>query len=72
MANLSYCRWENTANDLTDCVNSLAEVDNLKEWFDNLSDHERRGFENVLAHASMFVNEILPEMESAGITCGGQ
>jgi hypothetical protein len=29
MANMSYCRFENTSRDLYDCVNALADLDSL-------------------------------------------
>ncbi len=34
MANMSYCRFENTANDLADCVNAVnrGEIDELNEY----------------------------------------
>ena len=34
MGNMSYCRFENTANDLRDCVNAIhnGETDELNEY----------------------------------------
>ena len=34
MANMSYCRFENTANDLQDCLNAInrGETDELNEY----------------------------------------
>jgi hypothetical protein len=31
MSNMSYCRFENTLNDLKDCFNHIDNVDNLSE-----------------------------------------
>ena len=71
MANLSYCRWENTSNDMCDCWNAMAdamaEVENLKEWFEDLNEYEQSGFRNFMYLADQFVSEIIPECESAGI-----
>jgi len=57
MSNMSYCRFENTANDLADCWENWDEVP-----FENLSsDHERRGKrrlkEIILEMAERFVEE---------------
>ena len=39
MSNMSYCRFENTANDLADCRDHWDEVDDAELS----SDHERKG-----------------------------
>lgn len=67
MANMSYCRFENTARDLGDCLDTLAEArDNfttLAEFQENLSsDYERRGFDKLLAFAQELV-ELANSME---------
>jgi hypothetical protein len=31
MANMGYCRFQNTANDLRDCLDALSEIDSLDE-----------------------------------------
>lgn len=41
MANMSYCRFENTAQDLSDCANVMSETLG-DEWFDELSESERK------------------------------
>lgn len=40
MSNMSYCRFQNTANDLADCVENLFDLDkfnlsenNIAEWY---------------------------------------
>lgn len=64
MANMSYCRFENTSKDMQDCWNALAEVDNLKEWFDNLNEYEQRGFRNLMRLSERFTTEIAQECEN--------
>ena len=45
MANMSYCRFENTVRDMKDCLDALEEaggiIEYMEEW--DPSDHERRG-----------------------------
>ena len=57
MGNMSYCRFENTARDLEDCVEA---IDN-KETND-LSDYEVRGLEKILRYAKYIV-ELEEEIE---------
>ena len=48
MSNMSYCRFENTAGDLGDCI------DAIRDWEDeckNLSDYEIRALEDLLMGA---------------------
>ena len=42
MANMSYCRFENTKSDLYDCVNALEE-----DGLNDLSEMEKRSAENM-------------------------
>jgi hypothetical protein len=55
MANMSYCRFENTYRDLNDCVNALGEAldDGLtfKEFLDTLSETEQYYFKRMLTRA---------------------
>lgn len=67
MANMSYCRWENTASDLRDCVDALSEVENIAEWYAGLSEYEQRGFRHIMQQAQFIVNEAMPDVEAAGI-----
>jgi hypothetical protein len=50
MGNMSYCRFENTANDLQDCVYALN--DNEVE---DLSSYEVRGLRDLLYYAKDIV-----------------
>lgn len=63
MANMSYCRWENTSKDMQDCINALAEVDNVPEWFAGLDQYEREGVRRALRLAHFMVEELEQEIE---------
>lgn len=67
MANMSYCRWENTANDLRDCMDELGEVENIAKWYEGLSEYEQRGFRYIMQQAQFIVNEAMVDVEAAGI-----
>jgi len=59
MANMSYCRFQNTANDLRDCVYAIEEG----EYSDGISKSEKRGLEGILELAHQLVNELEYEIE---------
>ena len=50
MANMSYCRFQNTAMDLADCLDALE-----NHWDMDLSTDEVNGLENLLADARELV-----------------
>ena len=57
MPNMSYCRFENTAADLLDCLNAMQEaIDDgytLKEFRERLSsENERNAFDRFLIFAT--------------------
>lgn len=52
MGNMSYCRFENTANDLADCVSAI----NSGEVFDLSSDYEIDGLRKLLVYAQKVVD----------------
>jgi hypothetical protein len=59
MANMSYCRFENTANDLADCLYTLEMIENgeLQEFIDNLSsDRERASYHRLIGLCQGVVN----------------
>lgn len=60
MANMSYCRFENTANDLRDCVYAIEEG----EYNNGISDTEKRGLEEIFELAYQLVNELEYDVES--------
>jgi len=67
MANMSYCRFENTASDLRDCLNELAEaVDegmSLKQFHASLSEDERRALRQMIRLCADFT-EAVEQLES--------
>ena len=52
MGNMSYCRFENTARDLADCVNAI----NNGEIYELSSDYEVDGLRNLLRLAKDVVD----------------
>ena len=59
MANMSYCRFENTARDLRDCVQAIENG----EHTDDLSSYEKDGLEELLdlCEAMFFMKEEIKE-----------
>ena len=51
MGNMSYCRFENTARDLADCLQAI----NNGEIFDLSSDYEVHGLRKILTMAEDIV-----------------
>lgn len=52
MGNMSYCRFENTARDLADCVKAI----NNREIYELSSDYEVDGLKNLLRLAKDVVD----------------
>lgn len=47
MSNMSYCRFENTAADVGDCLDALQECVGVQDLYNNLSStHEKQGFKD--------------------------
>ena len=66
MPNMSYCRFENTAQDLQDCLYALEEGETTE-----LSRFELRGLRNLLRLCEEFIeyeNEIDNIIESYALT----
>ena len=59
MANMSYCRFENTANDLKDCVYAIEEG----EYNNGISNTEKRGLEEIFELAQQLVNQLEYDVE---------
>ena len=59
MANMSYCRFENTARDLRDCVHAIENG----EHTDDLSSYEKDGLESLLSYCETiyFMKEEIEE-----------
>ena len=64
MGNMSYCRVENTANDLADCVSAL-----MRNETEDLNHYELNGLARILEYANDivdmedYINDILDENE---------
>jgi len=61
MGNMSYCRFENTARDLADCVRAIQDGET-----DDLSTYERTGLNELLYWAGQvvdFADEIMEALE---------
>lgn len=54
MANMGYCRFQNTANDLRDCVSALEEAGDFEEL--DLSDREASSAEWMLQLCQRYVD----------------
>ena len=48
MSNISYCRFENTASDLLDCIESINDNEYYQE---ELTSYERNGLASLLDYA---------------------
>ena len=59
MANMSYCRMENTARDLQDVVDSITSGD----YDDGISHSEKRGLDDIVALAREIVEDLEYEIE---------
>ncbi len=60
MGNMSYCRFENTAIDLEDCLDALQDGAHTRD----LSDYERRGLEDLLNYCEEIL-DMKGEIEQA-------
>ena len=64
MGNMSYCRFENTARDLQDCVNAIDRGET-----DELNEYETSGLADILKLAEYivdmedYINDILEDNE---------
>lgn len=55
MSNMSYCRFENTSDDLLDCVNVMQEACTLEEM--DLSEEETRSMNRMRKLCERFLEE---------------
>jgi len=64
MANMSYCRFQNTVMDMQDCFNAMDEAVDLNESMD-LSSDEQRAFQRMYNLLTEMVSmmEQVTEME---------
>lgn len=55
MPNMSYCQFENTSEDLGDCLTAIREADSLSEM--SLSPTEKSHFEKLSKRCQEFIDE---------------
>ena len=60
MGNMSYCRFENTASDLADCLDALEYGVHTKD----LSSYEKRGLKDLLSYCDE-IHYMKEEIEEA-------
>ena len=60
MANMSYCRFQNTVMDMEDCFNAIAEALDMEEPME-LSSDEQRAFQRMFN----LMEDMMPLMEQA-------
>ena len=67
MANMSYCRFENTNNDLVDCINAIGQaIENGQthaEFMAELNEYERSAIKRLLGNCAQFI-EYMEELEN--------
>ena len=67
MANMSYCRFQNTYSDFRDCVDALEEAldegKSLAEFFEEIGKEEQFALNRMRSLVNGFI-EIFDEMES--------
>ena len=74
MANMSYCRFENTLNDLRDCYNNMSSDDlNEKEFYKRkqiieLCTDIANEYRDLLEEEFVEEEDLGPEYDSAGFT----
>lgn len=48
MANMPYCRFENTYRDLKDCYNAMSDESNIEEFVSKLNESEKKYYKLIL------------------------
>ena len=64
MSNMSYCRFQITRMDLQDCLDTLEEMVEGEEKFEDLSTEEKRAMKNMLEICIQFI-EYTEDIENA-------
>lgn len=68
MPSMLYCRWENTSRDMSDCVNSIEEMECGENSFDDMSSHEQSGVLNCARSAVRMLEQLpLEILAAAGV-----
>ncbi len=70
MANMSYCRFENTANALSDCLGAIEEaIENgqtMEQFFKGLSSSERAGYNWLMSNCEAIQAAVIELEEAEG------
>lgn len=75
MANMSYCRFENTYRDLLDCKEALAAGDGIEAQMEEAGERERPFVRDLVAlckEITMLYGEELEALESKGTRYRGR
>jgi len=58
MANMSYCRFENTSRDMQDCIEAIEEAGGIKEYIEiqEPSEYELAGIKRFVELCNEFSN----------------
>lgn len=68
MSNMSYCRWHNTSRDMSDCVNSIEDMEYGDHPFDEMADYEQSGVLNCARIAVKMLEQLpLEILAAAGV-----
>lgn len=70
MANMSYCRFENTLNDMRACLNAMDGAENVSEM--NFNEYELLAFERMADFAQELVEEIQRLQDGHGVQGDGE
>lgn len=62
MSNMSYCRFENTAENLDDCVQALDRILNNNEQRGEISEFEISGIAKIAVQASWIADQFQTEL----------
>lgn len=72
MANMSYCRFQNTAMDFRDCLNTVQDAidegKSFQDFYGKMSREEQAAFNRLLVYAQDFIYSVeeIREAESEG------
>jgi hypothetical protein len=62
MANMSYCRFTNTLEDLKDCAEVLEEVDGFESFIEDLSREEAASLKKLVALCKLIADDYADEL----------
>ena len=68
MSNMSYCRWHNTSRDMSDCVDSIEDMEYGETTFEDMADYEQSGVLSCARNAVKMLEQLpLEILAAAGI-----